>query len=187
MFVLVLAGGEWYGVIFMTSAGNNLDNSGVFLLLMNTAYSSFLLPISPHQQGCWGCWSIWDKQSWDSWSQMTQGTFHTIEHHAQHIKLWEGGESGLQLKSCLSSQVTFTCDRDGWAPSCLQEGVNPFFYFVCVCVSCFPIRLILIWLYPNPQVFPLLPSQFFPPYHQGKWMNSWMVFSCGLGLKTPSV
>lgn len=97
----------------MISAGNNADNSGIFLLLMSTAYSIF--PAS-HATPPERMLKVLKYLGQTKLGQLIPADPRDIPYHiehAQHKKLWGVRRSGLQLKSCLSSQVTFTCTGGG--------------------------------------------------------------------------
>ena len=52
-----------YGAVFWICAGNSADNTGMFSLLLSSAYTEsrpFLLLTPPHQRGGWGCTRSWE-------------------------------------------------------------------------------------------------------------------------------
>ena len=89
--------------------------------------------------------------SWDSWPQLTKGIFHTIWHHAQHIKLGkEEGRGGHLEWWRLSSQVTVMCDgallSRRWLNTCLPMGSGewiPCFALLACAAFALPIKLSL--------------------------------------------
>lgn len=75
---------------------------------------------------------ICDAISWDSWPQLTRGTFQTLQHHTQHLKLGEEGRRGWSLYRsgylCLFQSVmepSFPGDGFPW------EEVNEFLALLC--------------------------------------------------------
>ena len=54
---------SWYGAMFWICAENSVDNSGMFSLLLSSAYTAsrpFLLLTPPHQRVGWGCTRSWE-------------------------------------------------------------------------------------------------------------------------------
>jgi len=94
--------------MFWICEENSVDNTEMFLLLLSSAYTDsgpFLLLTPPHHAE--DTQEVGRGHSWDSWPQLTEGISHTIQRHAQHIRL--GTEEGRGRQSelrHLSSQVT---------------------------------------------------------------------------------
>ena len=137
---------SWYGAMLWIYAENSVDNSGMFSLLLSSAYAASrpFLPLTPHVQ-----WGGWDAQevgrghSRDSWSQLTQGIFQTIWGHAQHVKLGKKKEGGtLGAMAFVFPSPRYAC----WSPAVLEmdehlpadgkRWMNSFFCFACVCGFC---------------------------------------------------
>jgi len=81
--------------MFWICAAKSVDNTGMFSLLLSSAYTEPRpsLPLAPsHQQAAWGCTTSWEGHGWDSWPQLTKQISHTIWHHAQRIKQREEEE-----------------------------------------------------------------------------------------------
>ena len=54
---------SWYEAMFWICAENSVDNTGMFSLLLSSAYTEsrpFLLLTAPHQRGGWGCTRSWE-------------------------------------------------------------------------------------------------------------------------------
>lgn len=72
-------------------AENNVDITQMFLILLSSIYSvkAFLLLIQPDLQGGWGLSRSWEGTQL---TPNTSGITQTIQCHAQHIKVGEGGD-----------------------------------------------------------------------------------------------
>lgn len=83
---------SWCRAVVLICTGNSIDNSGMFLPFLSSAYTgsrAFLLLTPPNQQGdCGGSTRSWERTE-DRWPQMTQGIPQTERHHVPDIKLWE--------------------------------------------------------------------------------------------------
>ena len=152
--------------MFWICTENGIDSTGIFSLLLSSAYTELRppLPVAPSHQ--WGQ---------NSWPQLSKGVFHTIWCHAQHIK---GGD--IQSDSiCL--QVTVK--HDGallswrWLNTCLLMGRSEW-------ISCFALHAQLLlyllnFLHINAQVFSLLLFRFSSLSHCGG--SEWEAVWCLLG------
>ena len=173
--MLVLAGVE---LIFFTvagkglCAGNSVDNTGMFSLLLSSAYTEsrpFLLLTAPHQQGGWGCTKSWEDTQL---GQLTPTDQRDTAYHMMSCSAYKAGrrQGGRSEWWRLSSQVTIM--RDGallswrWLNTCLLMGSSEWIPCFALLV-CTAFALLLSCLYLNPRVFSLLLFWFSPPSHRG--------------------
>ena len=84
---------SWYGAMFQICAENGADDTGMFSLLLSSAYTEsrpFPLLTPPHQRRGWGCGRSWEGTQL---GQLTPADQRDIPYHmmsyAQHIKLGE--------------------------------------------------------------------------------------------------
>jgi len=130
-------------------------------------FCSSLCPVSEWAGGAQG---VGRGHSRDSWPHLTKGIFHSMWHHAQHVKLGkEAGRGGgrwewWHLASQVTGHVMEPCfPGDGWTPACQREVVKEFLVLLCLCAQL--LLYLLNCLYLNPQVLSLLPLWFSPPLH----------------------
>ena len=104
--------------MFWICAGNSIDNTGRFQLLLSSACTEprpFLFPTPPHQRVGWG---------WTQPGQLTPADQRDARCHMTSCSAYKTGgrtrKRGCSELWCLSSQVTVTCD--GALLSCLVTG-----------------------------------------------------------------
>lgn len=136
-------------------------------------WSTSLLLIPPHQRG-----GAHKKQghSQDSCSQLIKGTFHTIWHHAQYIKIegrgWVGNKIRVMTFIFLSKIYAYwTLVSGEWIP-CF--GL----------LTCMILPYLFNYLSANPQVSSLLGFSSHPiaAWWVGEGVSSTLVLGCWLGL-----
>jgi len=102
--------------MFWIYAGNNVDDTKMFSLLMSSTYTEsrpFLLLTLPHQQMCWGCTRSWDE--------------------TQQGQLTPPDQRDIPACYCDTELVDGHCSRcrvclEGWAGdkiSCHLSGLRP--------------------------------------------------------------
>lgn len=121
-------------------AGNTIDNSGIFLLLLNstsTEWRFFLLLTPLHQQGVWGWTRIW---KWTQVGQLTPSDQRDTPDCMASSSAYKSGEEG---REDVQSNVVFVLKTplngmepcflgDGWIPASLLEAVNAHLGFLCL-------------------------------------------------------
>ena len=142
----------------------------------------------PTSEEAGGAQEVWRGHSRDSWPQLTKGIFHTIWHHAQHIKLGEEeGRGGRSEWWRLSSQVTVT--HDGallswrWLNACLPMGSGEWIpRFALLVHAAFALPVKLSFSQPMSSLTFTLPI-LSPSRCGGEWASGCVVvLSCQLGL-----
>ena len=82
---------SWYGALFWICAGNSVDNTGRFSLLLSSAHTEsrpFLLLTPPHQRVGWGCTRSWE----GTWlGQLTPTVQRDIPYHMVSCSAYTAG------------------------------------------------------------------------------------------------
>ena len=165
-----------------------VDNTGMFLLLLSSAYTqsrSCLLLTPPHQWVGWGCTRSWEGTQP---GQLTPTDQRDIPYHMTSCSAYKA--RGRRRKWGMFGVMVFVFTGNHytwWSPAFLEvaehlpaDGKRRMNSLLCLCVQ---LLLYLNCLYLNLWVFSLLLFQFSPPSHWG-WVSERLcgTFSCQLGL-----
>lgn len=124
--------------MFCVCAGNSVDNSGMFSLLLNSACTGSRLLTPLHQQGVWGWTRICEGIHL---GQLTPSDQRDIPDHIASCSAYKTGKEGW--REDVQSKVVFfpktplsvmePCfSGDGWTPASPWEAVNAHLVLLCL-------------------------------------------------------